>query len=121
MINQELNIAILELFDEIKEMDLFKVYKINEEKALNNPEVNRLINKINTLSDLTYSVSYQPSLDEITTKISKLTSDLENNEFYNSYMCSYQECNDYLKHLSELIFKDIVEVESECFCEHKSR
>lgn len=118
MIEQDLNIAILEMFDEVKKLAIFKNYRINEEKALNNIEVKHLVSEINKLSDLTYSITYQPSLDEICNKIDKLTLELENNEFYNNYLCSYNECNEYINYLSKIIFKDIIEVERECFCDH---
>lgn len=113
MIDQELYIELLELFDELKKMDIFITYVENKNKALNNIEVKSLIKQINELSDLTHTISYQPSLDEIIDKIEFLKTKLNDNTFYNNYIKSYNECNNYLIHISSIIFKDIVVVERE--------
>lgn len=116
MIDQELYIQILELFDELKSMDVFKKYIEYKDIALADSEVSKLIKEINDLSDSSHNITYQPSLDEIMEKIEELSVRLNNNTNYSNYITSYNECNDYILYISSLIFKDIVEVEREWYC-----
>lgn len=110
MLNQELNLAILELFDELKGEQIFITYKELETKLIANKEITSLIKKINDLDEEVYKVNYQPYQNELNDRISKLKTELLTNHDYQSYLKYYQLCNQRLNEISKLIFQDIIEV-----------
>lgn len=110
MLNQELNIALLELFDELSVESIFVTYKELETKLIENKDIPTLIKKINELDEEVYKVNYQPYQNELNERINKLKDELLNNHDYQEYLKYYQLCNKRLNEISKLVFQDIIKV-----------
>lgn len=118
MINQDLYIEILELFDLIKEEEIFIEYKKVEKLTLENKEIVKLINEYNEIVDSCSNISYTPYLEESEQKLTDIQDKLNRNELYQRYLNLYDKCNKRLSYLSELMFKDIINVGEVGCCGH---
>ncbi|MDL2212075.1 YlbF family regulator [Erysipelotrichaceae bacterium OttesenSCG-928-M19] len=110
MIEQDLYIEILELFDLLKEEACFREFKRLEAMLLNNHELTNLINEYNDLIDSLAKLDYQPYIDEQQLKIDNIYIKLQQNDDYQRYLVMYEECNQRLNYIASIIFKDIVNV-----------
>ena len=120
MINQDLYIEILELFDLIKEEEIFIKYKEVEKKTLDDKEILNLIKEYNNIVDSCNNISYSPYLEESEQKLNIVQEKLDNNELYQEYLNLYERCNERLSYLTSLIFKDVINVgEVDCCGHHK--
>lgn len=117
MISQELNIAILEMFDEVEKEATFINY-LQLEKEILNSDIVKKIEEINNLNEEISRIEYQPYQRELSNKKDIIEKELENNKLYQEYLKAYQLCNLRLQELSKLIFQDIVNVSemSKCAC-----
>lgn len=117
MINQELNIALLEMFDEVDKEEIFKNYCAIENEVLKS-DIVKIVAEINNLNEEISRVEYQPYQLELKNKIELLENDLLANPLYQEYLHAYEMCNQRLEELAKIIFKDIINVRemSECAC-----
>ena len=113
MIEQDLYLNILELFDLIKDEPCFKKYKEIENDLINNKEIKALIDQYNEINEEKAKVEYEPYQQELISKQRAIEANLKDNINYQEYLSLYQECNDYLQTLAQIIFKDIVSVKED--------
>lgn len=116
MINQKLYIEVLELFDLIKEEDIFIKYKQLEQLVLNDKEIRQLINEYNFINETIANVEYEPFIKEQELELIKIQDKLNSNQNYCLYLDAHFCCNKRLNEISELIFKDIVSIGGGCSC-----
>lgn len=110
MLNQNLNIALLELFDELALESIFIKYQELEQALLEEKEVVNKIQSINEMYLELAKIAYEPFQTQLSQKISTMEDDLNNNQLYQEYLKYYQLCNTRLNEISKLIFKDIINV-----------
>jgi len=120
MIEQNIYIEILELFDLVNEEPLFKKYKQAELILLNDKEIQSLITKYNELNEEQGRIQYEPYKKELEDKKNEIEIELSKNIKYQEYIELYNECNEYLNDITKIIFEGIVNVkEDECCCGNK--
>jgi hypothetical protein len=88
---QALYLLMLELFDLLKEEQLFIDYKVKENELLNDYEFISLVNDYHN-NDFNKDECFM---------------NINNNLNYQAYLKLYELCNERLKQLSDIIFKDI--------------
>lgn len=120
MIEQELYIEVLELFDILKEEECFKEYIGVQDYLESNKDVVQIINEYNFILNTIENIDYQPFIDEQTKELERLENNLHNNIEYQKYLELHEKCNQRLIEISKLIFEDVVEInEGGCCCANK--
>lgn len=118
MIEQELYLELLELFDLVKEEPVFKEYTMLQQQLINS-DVGRLISEYNELILEKEKISYADYQQQLDKRLNEIELKLANSEEYQRFQKLYQICNDELKKLAQLILKDIVIVEEVDCSENK--
>ncbi|MDF9867609.1 cell fate (sporulation/competence/biofilm development) regulator YlbF (YheA/YmcA/DUF963 family) [Bacilli bacterium PM5-3] len=119
MIDQDLYIEILEMFDLISKEPLFIKYKDIEKQLLEDKDVLIIHQEYNDLANSLENISYHSYVKETNEKMLSLEKELSSNLKYIEYEKSYNECNDYLNNISKIIFKDIIDIGEKNCCGNK--
>ena len=108
MIEQELYIEILELFDLIYQEEIFIEYCELERKLLTDEKVVKVVNNYNEINTSLAKVTFASYQLEQEKQLQQLKQQLLQNKDYQRYQELYDLCNKRLNYLSSLIFKDII-------------
>ncbi|MEG0284071.1 MAG: YlbF family regulator [Erysipelotrichales bacterium] len=120
MIEQELYIEILELFDLLKEEECFKEYIVVQDYLENNKDIVQIIYEYNFILNTIENIDYQPFIEQQTKELEVLENKINSNEEYQKYLSLHKVCNDRLVEISKLIFDDVVEInQGGCHCANK--
>lgn len=110
MIDQDLYILILEMFDDLKKEEDILKYLEFKNMCLNNKELTYLIRKYQEQQELLESIQDSKYQEDILKEIDNLNNKIYSIDEYQEYLKYTTICEQRLKELSKIIFKDIVEV-----------
>lgn len=116
MITQDINIAILELFDLIKEEDIYQKYQSYESLVMNDKQINGLINKYHFINEELLIVNSIEKEKQLLKDLASIENSLVDIDIYQKYLLYYDMCNKLLNDISDLIFKDIIDIKKDECC-----
>lgn len=109
MLDQDINIELLNLFDLVDKSSTYLNYQNHEQAVLNDYDLLMMINTHNDLMEK-YDLSHD---DHMMKRINELQDKINNNEGYIAYLKSYDDYQKLMEDISKIIFKDIINIVKE--------